>query len=185
MIGKDKWVEQFLVQEEATFEGEISGGFNKPKASDKYKYGEKDPKNFGAEASAKAEKAAGDKEGATGAVRVGKPYKSADGVEHVIFKVSKVVGKAGKKTITVHVPAELDGRKLSVKAIKELATAMADNKIDGMMKKLTANSIQEDAEVIAEAKKKADTEEAEEGEEEVAEEKPKKKKGRRRWRLRR
>ena len=183
MIGKDKWVEQFLVQEESTFEAEISGGFNKPKASDKYKYGEKDPKNFGAEAAAKAEKATGDTEGATGAVRVGKPFNDANGVENVIFKVSKNVGKAGKKTITVHVPAVLDGKKLSAKAIKELAVAIASNKIDGMMKKLTANAIQEaEVAIIVEAKKKAAEQPMDDlgddagGDEPAAEEKPKKKK---------
>lgn len=157
MLGKDKWLEQFLTQEDAVLEAEIQGGFNKPKASDRHKYGEKDPKNFGAEAAGKAEKEIDATGKESAAVRVGKPFKDASGNEHVIFKVSKTVGKAGKKTITVNVPLELDGRKLSAKAVKDLALSIADNKIDGMMKKLMA-STPTNEEMIAEAKKKADAE---------------------------
>lgn len=146
MIKKDNWISDFVIQEEASYgEAEIRGGFNKAKASDRTKYGEANPKDVGAAATKQAEKKLEDSGKEIEAVRVGKPYKSANGVEHVIFKVSRNVGKAGKKTITVHVPAELDGRKLSVKAIKELALNVADNKIQGMMKKLTQNQIQEGA----------------------------------------
>lgn len=153
MIKNDKWVEQFVMQEEAAYnEAEISGGFNKVKASDRTKYGEANPKNVGAEKATQAEKAADKSETGVGAVRVGKPYKAADGVEHVIFKVSVTVGKAGKKTITVHVPTELDGKKLSVRAIKQLAVSVADNKVQGLMKKLTQGQIQEDALVAEEDK---------------------------------
>jgi len=172
MIKNDKWVEQFVMQEEAAYnEAEISGGFNKPKASDRTKYGEANPKNVGAEKAAQAEKAADASESGVGAVRVGKPYKAADGIEHVIFKVSVTVGKAGKKTITVHVPTELDGRKLSTRAIKQLAISVADNKVQGIMKKLTAAQMSEDV-AITEAKKKD-----EEAAETPAEEKKEKKAG--------
>lgn len=164
MIKNDAWVRQFVIQEESINEVEIRGGFNKMKASDKYKYGEKDPKDVGAIKGKEAEDAADGSKSGVGAVRVGKPYKNSAGIENVIFKVSKVVGKAGKKTITVAVPLELDGRKLSNKAVKDLAVAMAENKIDGMMKKLTAAAIQEAAEAEdSAADKKEDKKEKAEG----------------------
>ncbi len=167
MIKNDDWVKQFVMQEEAAYgEAEIRGGFNKAKASDRTKYGEANPKDVGAAATKQAEKKLADSGKEIEAIRVGKPYKAADGTDHVIFKVSRSVGKAGNKTITVHVPMELDGKKLSTRAIKLLAMNVADNKIQGMMKKLTQGQIQEDA-LIAEAKKKET--EAEGSEEDDAE----------------